>query len=116
VEHCEIFWSLFAVDMNSILSQQPADTWESFPLFQVLNNYLRLDGTSEKAPTCALCLIPVHLCACLCPTENMCNGRFHTHLRDTFAPQVVRYIDLMESSIAQSLHRGFEREKWEVKR
>ena len=48
--------------------------------------------------------------------ENMSGGRFHTHLRDTFAPQVVRYIDLMESSIAQSLHRGFEREKWEVKR
>lgn len=44
VEHTEIFWSLFAVDMNSILAQQPPDTWDSFPLFQVLNNYLRLDG------------------------------------------------------------------------
>lgn len=44
MEHSEIFWSLFAVDMNSILRQQAPDTWESFPLFQVLNNYLRLDG------------------------------------------------------------------------
>ncbi|GIX91104.1 hypothetical protein CEXT_209192, partial [Caerostris extrusa] len=32
------------------------------------------------------------------------------HLRDTFAPQVVRYVDLMESSIAQSLHKGYEKE------
>jgi len=47
--------------------------------------------------------------------ENMCSGRFHTHLRDTFAPQVVRYVDLMESSIAQSLHKGFEKERWEAK-
>lgn len=46
----------------------------------------------------------------------MCGGRFHIHLRDTFAPQVVRYVDLMESAIAQSLHKGFEREKWEVRR
>lgn len=44
VEHCEIFWSLFAVDMDTILAQQIQDTWESFPLFQVLNNYLRIDG------------------------------------------------------------------------
>lgn len=91
VEHCEIFWSLFAVDMDAILGIQPPDTWCSFPLFQVLNNYLRLD-------------------------ENMCGGRFHTHLRDTFAPQVVRYVDLMELSIAQSLHKGFERERWDVRR
>lgn len=48
--------------------------------------------------------------------ENMCGGRFHTHLRDSFAPQVVRYIDLMESSITQSLYKGFEREKWEARR
>lgn len=33
-------------------------------------------------------------------------------LREQFAPQVVRYVDLMESSIAQSLHRGFDRERW----
>ena len=46
-------------------------------------------------------------------TENLCNGKFHLHLRDMFAPQVVRYVDLMESSIAQSIHRGFEKERWE---
>jgi hypothetical protein len=44
VEHCEIFWSLFAVDMELVLSEQPPDTWESFSLFQVLNNYLLADG------------------------------------------------------------------------
>lgn len=45
----------------------------------------------------------------------MKNGRFHQHLRDTFAPLVVRYVDLMESSIAQSIHKGFEKERWESK-
>lgn len=47
--------------------------------------------------------------------ENLKGGRFHEHLRDTFAPLVVRYVDLMESSIAQSLHKGFEKERWEIK-
>ncbi|XP_044256566.1 calcium-dependent secretion activator isoform X1 [Tribolium madens] len=90
VEHAEIFWSLFAVDMDRVLAEQPADTWDSFPLFQILNDYLRTD-------------------------DNLKNGRFHQHLRDTFAPLVVRYVDLMESSIAQSIHKGFEKERWEIK-
>ncbi|XP_043283484.1 calcium-dependent secretion activator isoform X2 [Venturia canescens] len=90
VEHAEIFWSLFAVDMDKVLSEQPPDTWDSFPLFQILNDYLRLD-------------------------DNLKNGRFHQHLRDTFAPLVVRYVDLMETSIAQSIHKGFEKERWEIK-
>ena len=48
-------------------------------------------------------------------TDNLKNGRFHQQLRDTFAPLVVRYVDLMESSIAQSIHKGFEKERWEIK-
>lgn len=51
----------------------------------------------------------------LCAADNLKNGRFHQHLRDTFAPLVVRYVDLMESSIAQSIHKGFEKERWEIK-
>lgn len=47
--------------------------------------------------------------------DNLKNGRFHLHLRETFAPMVVRYVDLMESSIGQSIHKGFERERWENK-
>ncbi|XP_045481303.1 calcium-dependent secretion activator-like isoform X14 [Harmonia axyridis] len=90
VEHAEIFWSLFAVDMDRVLAEQPADTWDSFPLFQVLNDYLGSD-------------------------DNLNGGRFHQHLRVTFAPLVVRYVDLMESSIAQSIHKGFEKERWEIK-
>jgi len=45
VEHSEIFWSLFAVDMDAVLELQPPDTWDSFPLFQNLNDYLRVHGT-----------------------------------------------------------------------
>lgn len=51
VEHAEIFWSLFAVDMDRVLSEQPADTWDSFPLFQILNDYLRADGKYIKTNT-----------------------------------------------------------------
>uniref|UniRef100_A0A3B1IG42 Ca2+-dependent activator protein for secretion a n=1 Tax=Astyanax mexicanus TaxID=7994 RepID=A0A3B1IG42_ASTMX len=88
VEHAETFLSLYAVDMDAALEVQPPDSWDSFPLFQLLNDYLRLD-------------------------YNLCNGKFHKHLQDLYAPLVVRYVDLMESSIAQSIHRGFERESWE---
>ncbi|XP_075713276.1 calcium-dependent secretion activator 2 isoform X6 [Rhinoderma darwinii] len=87
-EHAEIFWSLFSVDMNSALDAQPQDSWESFPLFQLLNDFLRTDSL-------------------------LCNGKFHKHVQESFVPQVIRYIDLMESSIAQSIHKGFEQETWQ---
>ncbi|KAG5668905.1 hypothetical protein PVAND_016818 [Polypedilum vanderplanki] len=86
VEHAEMFWSMFACDMERVLAEQPPDTWDSFPLFQVLNDYLRTD-------------------------DNLKNGRFHHQLQTIFAPLVVRYVDLMESSIAQSIHKGFEKER-----
>ncbi|XP_068132494.1 calcium-dependent secretion activator 2 [Hyperolius riggenbachi] len=87
-EHAEIFWSLFSVDMNSALEAQPPDSWQSFPLFQLLNNFLRTDPL-------------------------LCNGKFHKHIQERFVPLVIRYIDLMESSIAQSIHKGFEQEAWQ---
>jgi len=42
--HSEVFWSLFAVDMAALLEMQPPDTWDSFQLFQVLNDHLRCHG------------------------------------------------------------------------
>lgn len=44
IEHQEIFWSLFTVDLDAILALQPPDTWESFQLYQLLNDYLSTDG------------------------------------------------------------------------
>ncbi|KAM5172804.1 calcium-dependent secretion activator 2 isoform 2-T2 [Mantella aurantiaca] len=87
-EHAEIFWALFSVDMDSALEAQPQDSWQSFPLFQLLNNFLRTDTL-------------------------LCNGKFHSHVQECFVPLVIRYIDLMESSIAQSIHKGFEQESWQ---
>ncbi|XP_050825669.1 calcium-dependent secretion activator 2 isoform X2 [Serinus canaria] len=87
-EHAEKFLSLYSVDMDSALEAQPQDSWDSFPLFQLLNNALRNDTL-------------------------LCNGKFHKHLQEIFVPMVVRYIDLMESSIAQSIHRGLEQESWQ---
>lgn len=43
-EHAEKFWSLFTVDMDTALEAQPQDSWDSFPLFQLLNNFLRNDS------------------------------------------------------------------------
>ncbi|MCI4375423.1 hypothetical protein PGIGA_G00109170 [Pangasianodon gigas] len=88
VEHAEHFLSLYGVDMDAALEIQSPESWDSFPLFQLLNDFLRTD-------------------------YHLCNGKFHKHLQDLYAPLVVRYVDLMESSIAQSIHRGFERESWE---
>ncbi|KAM6293703.1 calcium-dependent secretion activator 2 isoform 4-T4 [Porphyrio hochstetteri] len=87
-EHAEKFLSLYSVDMDSALEAQPQDSWDSFPLFQLLNNALRND-------------------------TFLCNGNFHKHLQEIFVPMVIRYIDLMESSIAQSIHRGLEQESWQ---
>ncbi|XP_049335714.1 calcium-dependent secretion activator 1 isoform X4 [Astyanax mexicanus] len=88
VEHAEHFLSLYGVDMDAALEIQSPESWDSFPLFQLLNDFLRND-------------------------YHLCNGKFHKHLQDLYAPLVVRYVDLMESSISQSIHRGFERESWE---
>ncbi|XP_059415977.1 calcium-dependent secretion activator 1-like isoform X7 [Carassius carassius] len=88
VEHAENFLSLYGVEMDAALEIQSPESWDSFPLFQLLNDFLRID-------------------------YHLCNGKFHKHLQDLYAPLVVRYVDLMESSIAQSIHRGFERESWE---
>jgi len=43
VEHQEIFWSLFTVDMDATLAAQLPDTWGSFQLLQLLNEYLSND-------------------------------------------------------------------------
>ncbi|XP_046882246.1 calcium-dependent secretion activator 1 [Hypomesus transpacificus] len=88
VEHAENFLAMYAVDMDAALEIQSPESWDSFPLFQLLNDFLRTD-------------------------YHLCNGKFHKHLQDLYAPLVVRYVDLMESSIAQSINRGFERESWE---
>ncbi|XP_039652811.1 calcium-dependent secretion activator 1 isoform X8 [Perca fluviatilis] len=88
VEHAENFLALYAIDMDAALEIQSPESWDSFPLFQLLNDFLRTD-------------------------YHLCNGKFHKHLQDLYAPLVVRYVDLMESSIAQSIHKGFERESWE---
>lgn len=66
VEHAETFLSLFAVDMDAALEVQPPDTWDSFPLFQLLNDFLRTDcmyllglfgkwGTEELTAKTSLC-------------------------------------------------------------
>lgn len=86
-EHAAHFLSLYQADVDSALAVQAVDSWDSFPLFQLLNNFLRTD-------------------------PHLCNGVFHQHLQQLFVPLVVRYIDLMESSIAQSIHRGFQAETW----
>ncbi|CAB3409327.1 unnamed protein product [Caenorhabditis bovis] len=90
-DHSEIFWSLYSVDLDSALDVQPHDSWDSFPLFQMLNDFL-LSEPSLKG------------------------GIFHNKIVQQFQPLVVRYIDLMEHSIAQAIDKGFQKEKWEQRK
>uniref|UniRef100_A0A7E4VUH8 Calcium-dependent secretion activator n=1 Tax=Panagrellus redivivus TaxID=6233 RepID=A0A7E4VUH8_PANRE len=87
-DHSEIFWSLYSVDLDAALEVQPPDSWDSFPLFQLLNDFLNSEPTLK-------------------------NGAFHTKLVKQYTPMVVRYVDLMEHSISQSIEKGFQKEKWE---
>lgn len=73
--------------MDHVIEQQALDSWDSFPLFQLLNDYLRSH-------------------------PSLSEGKFHKHLQEIFAPLIIRYVDLMESSIGQSIHKGMEKETW----
>lgn len=126
VEHAENFLALYAIDMDAALEIQSPESWDSFPLFQLLNDFLRTDCRSTPPIWSRFCfplffiqikmqhadasLLAPSLLSC---ADHLCNGKFHKHLQDLYAPLVVRYVDLMESSIAQSIHKGFDRESWE---
>lgn len=123
VEHAENFLALYAVDMDAALEIQSPESWDSFPLFQLLNDFLRNDCKLPHSfrhflfffflwnkETDVLLSLPLFF---FLHADHLCNGKFHKHLQDLYAPLVVRYVDLMESSIAQSIHKGFERESWE---
>ncbi|KAE9419845.1 hypothetical protein Angca_004255 [Angiostrongylus cantonensis] len=90
-DHSEIFWSLYSVDLDSAMEVQPPDSWDAFPLFQTLNEFL----LSEK---------------------SLNGGIFHKKITTQFQPLVVRYTDLMEHSISQSIDKGFSKEKWEPRK
>ncbi|CAJ0587828.1 unnamed protein product, partial [Mesorhabditis spiculigera] len=90
-DHSEIFWSLYSVDLDAALQMQPADSWDSFPLFQMLNDFLMSENSLK-------------------------NGIFHTKITQQFQPLVTRYVDLMEHSISQSIEKGFTKEKWEPRK
>ncbi|PAA51579.1 hypothetical protein BOX15_Mlig000167g1 [Macrostomum lignano] len=61
VEHAEIFWSMFAVDMQTVLESQPPDVWDSFPLFQLLNDYLVVTQTYGMENFTSNCKRHLHL-------------------------------------------------------
>lgn len=114
VEHAENFLALYAIDMDAALEIQSPESWDSFPLFQLLNDFLRTDCKLQISLNIFKPERKLLVSTCLFfSTDHLCNGKFHKHLQDLYAPLVVRYVDLMESSIAQSIHKGFERESWE---
>ena len=51
IEHTEIFWNLYSVDMDAAMDCQPPDTWDSFQLFQMLNSYFRMECKSYESLT-----------------------------------------------------------------
>uniref|UniRef100_A0A1I7RHL5 Calcium-dependent secretion activator n=1 Tax=Bursaphelenchus xylophilus TaxID=6326 RepID=A0A1I7RHL5_BURXY len=90
-DHSETFWSLYSVDLDEALKVQPPDSWDAFPLFQLLNDFL-------------------------CSEPSLKMGTFHKTLVEKFEPMVGRYVDLMEHSISQSIEKGFSKEKWEQRK
>ncbi|CAI4226865.1 unnamed protein product [Auanema sp. JU1783] len=90
-DHSEIFWSLYSVDLDAALEVQPQDTWDSFPLFQMLNDFLMSE-------------------------QYLKGGTFHKKLTCQFQPLVSRYCDLMEQAVAQAIEKGFVKEKWEQRK
>lgn len=55
VEHAENFLSLYAIDMDAALEIQSPESWDSFPLFQLLNDFLRLDCEFTYSHECSVC-------------------------------------------------------------
>lgn len=76
VDHCEIFFSLFIVDMNAVLDEQPPNNWDSFSLFQVLNNFLVYEG---KDKTC-ICFFASRLLETLGTLEFSLKSKKAGHL------------------------------------
>lgn len=50
MDHAETFLCLYSADMDAALEVQPPDSWDSFPLFQLLNDFLRTDCESRPPP------------------------------------------------------------------
>ena len=49
-------------------------------------------------------------------SASLKHGIFHNKITQQFQPMVTRYTDLMEHSIAQSIEKGFSKEKWEPRK
>lgn len=43
-----------------------------------------------------------------CYVESLVHGEFHNHLKNMFRPQIINYVDMMETSVGQSIDRGDE--------
>lgn len=54
VEHNELFWTLFSVDMDRCLENVAPEYWDIFEIFTTLNNYLLSDGTYYYYPKSSL--------------------------------------------------------------
>lgn len=59
-EHATHFLSLYQAHVDSALAVQAVDSWDSFPLFQLLNNFLRTDR--ESSATWLLLLLLLSTC------------------------------------------------------
>ena len=62
-----------------VLAEQPPDTWDSFPLFQILNDYLRTDGalTFVLPSDCCLDLFLILIC-CFFKKDFLRSSKFLT--------------------------------------
>lgn len=76
VEHAEHFLSLYGVDMDAALEIQSPESWDSFPLFQLLNDFLRTDC---KYPSLCNCMVKWQNTALAVVFTDLVNSRHSTY-------------------------------------
>ena len=90
--HLDHFWELLKPYFQQVLDRQPPDTWDVFPIFHQINDFMSYSKKYEYF--------------------KIFNGSFHIWLCDQFAPITIRYFDLIENNILNGLKRGIKQENW----
>lgn len=116
VDHFELFWSLFSVDMDKILSdvglannnrdqQQQGKQPSSLPGVRPIEQSAII-GDSNRDLFAVFLVLNDHLNR----TKNLECRKFRKYLCDTFKPKLLRYIEINENILCRMLHKACEKE------
>lgn len=120
MDHFELFWSLFSVDMDKILSELKLSTSSISDQNQSLvssgpMSLAPVRGASADQPLLGtanrdlFALFQV-LNNHLLKSSNIECRKFRQYLCDTYKPKLLRYIGIMEATLGRMLHKACEKE------